>query len=433
MSRSQTDPAAIHPDRVMGPAAAVRSAPFTSRYSLAVGPTAERRLRAMQAVLLPSTLRLLTEAGIQRGMHVADLGCGAGSVMRTLSELVGPQGSVTGVDISDAQLNVARARARQAGLTNCRFLQADVANLSLPSGSFDLIYCRFLLVHVKRPEETLVKIRKLLGPEGILACEEPETSSAGSEPESILDKFGPLLLALGPHLGNDWDVGRRLYRHVRAAGFVQVEPATVQPAMIHEDTKRILEWTIAEAGTALIEAGIIDSPGLDRTLLEMQRAAENEDLIVFMPRMFQVHARASFGGESSSNRDHEAPGSEREQKPATLDHGTGETMDADGSARLRFPTEAEGGADVVINGVGLTIEDVLAVSDFQKTAKLSRAPGFIANIDESVRVVDRNLSGRLLSMVLIPSLEEWHAVLSPRGNLPNGRCEAGMFRCILEC
>ena len=51
-------------------------------------------------MLRPITERLLRNAGIDAGMRVLDLGCGAGDVSMLAAELVGPQGSIVGIDRS---------------------------------------------------------------------------------------------------------------------------------------------------------------------------------------------------------------------------------------------------------------------------------------------------------------------------------------------
>ena len=67
---------------------------------------------------------IFAEAGIRPGMRVLDLGCGAGDVTFVAADLVGPEGSVVGVDRSPEALARARLRAGQRGLTQVRFWRA---------------------------------------------------------------------------------------------------------------------------------------------------------------------------------------------------------------------------------------------------------------------------------------------------------------------
>jgi len=118
------------------------------RYALSVGEAAERRLHAINDLLVPTTRRLLESAGSRRGMRVADIGCGVGSASMLLAELVGPDGSVVGVDLSLEQIGQARRLAASRGLTNCEFIQADAMATGLRLEKADLVYTRLLLIHL---------------------------------------------------------------------------------------------------------------------------------------------------------------------------------------------------------------------------------------------------------------------------------------------
>ena len=57
-----------------------------------------QRLIQQGAILRPITERLLRVAGVSEGMRVLDVGCGGGDVSFLAAELVGPSGSVLGID-----------------------------------------------------------------------------------------------------------------------------------------------------------------------------------------------------------------------------------------------------------------------------------------------------------------------------------------------
>ena len=61
------------------------------------------------------TLRMLRNAGVEPGMKVLEIGSGAGDVAMAAAQLVGPEGTVVGIDINPEILETARARAQQAG------------------------------------------------------------------------------------------------------------------------------------------------------------------------------------------------------------------------------------------------------------------------------------------------------------------------------
>ncbi len=73
------------------------------------------RIVTQSEVLRPATCRLLEAAGTKLGMRVLDVGCGAGDVALLARDMVGPQGSVVGIDQDLNILAVARDRARAEG------------------------------------------------------------------------------------------------------------------------------------------------------------------------------------------------------------------------------------------------------------------------------------------------------------------------------
>jgi SAM-dependent methyltransferase len=259
-------------------------------YVLATGRAAADRLRILHRLYGPGARRVLLQAGIQPGMRVADLGCGVGMVTALLAELVGPTGQVVGVDFSSAQIAQAR-ELLPPGFSNVSFIEASATDTGLPHESFDLVYCRFLLIHLNEPRQALREMHNLLKPGGILVCEDGDLTSAGSEPPSALNAFADLFGRLGPAWGVDYTLGRELFQMVLAANFSKPEITYNQPVVARGESKRLLEWSVAEAGAAFVGAGLITGEELDHTLVEMQWIAEDETVIAKMPRMSQVWAR----------------------------------------------------------------------------------------------------------------------------------------------
>jgi SAM-dependent methyltransferase len=268
-------------------------------YVLATGVAAAHRLRILHNVYGPGARRLLIQAGIRRGMHVADLGCGVGMVTQLLAELVGPTGEVVGVDFSGAQIAQAR-ELLPPGLSNVSFIEASATDTGLTRESFDLVYSRFLLIHLTEPELALNEMHKLLKANGILVCEDGDLTSAGSEPPSKLYAFSDLFGRLGPTWGVDYTLGRRLFRMVLDANFSEPEITFNQPVVARGENKRLLELSVAEAGSAFLAAGLTTSEELSEILAEMRRIAEDETVLAVMPRMSQVWARKLVACQSAA-------------------------------------------------------------------------------------------------------------------------------------
>jgi SAM-dependent methyltransferase len=260
------------------------------RYSLATGVAAAHRLQVLHRIYGPGAQRVLVQAGIRPGMRVADVGCGVGMVTSMLSKLVGPRGHVVGVDASREQIEQARSLL-PVGASNIRFVVASAVGTGLPSESFDLVYCRFLLIHLSQPQRALEEMHRLLKPNGILVCEDGDLTSAGSQPPSRLNAFADLFGRLGPVKGVDYTLGKDLFQMFIRAGFNKPEITFNQPVIARGEDKRLLEMSVAEAGQSFVRAGLITAAELARTVEEMHLLADDETVLAMMPRMSQVWAR----------------------------------------------------------------------------------------------------------------------------------------------
>ena len=112
---------------------------MTDDYLMGRTPEETERLMLQARALAAHSMHLIRLAGITPGMHVLDAGCGADDVSMLLAELVGPHGTVTGIDMDPAILEVARARAADAGLPNVSFIHADLTGLRLDERADALI------------------------------------------------------------------------------------------------------------------------------------------------------------------------------------------------------------------------------------------------------------------------------------------------------
>src|SRR5512136_2453317 len=92
---------------------------------------------------------LVQKLGIKRGLKVLDLGCGDGTTAIPAARL---GAEVLGVDIARNLVEAGNKRARELGLTNCRFQQGDATNLhELKDQAFDLVVSIFGAMFAPRP------------------------------------------------------------------------------------------------------------------------------------------------------------------------------------------------------------------------------------------------------------------------------------------
>ena len=122
----------------------------------------------LDKVVAPFGAAALRAAAAQAGEKVIDIGCGCGDTSMELAQMVGSQGTVLGVDVSQPMLEVARGRAQREGHGHLGFLEADASRVELTAGQ-DLLYSRFGLMFFDHPEAAFAHLRKALRPGGRLA------------------------------------------------------------------------------------------------------------------------------------------------------------------------------------------------------------------------------------------------------------------------
>lgn len=129
---------------------------------------------AAQQPRIDALLAELTQAALDHARprledHVVDIGCGCGATIVDLSRRVGPGGSVTGIDVSKAMLEVAAERVRALRLTNVSLLLADASRHAFAPAAADLVFSRFGVMFFDDPAGAFENIRRWLRPSGRLA------------------------------------------------------------------------------------------------------------------------------------------------------------------------------------------------------------------------------------------------------------------------
>jgi ubiquinone/menaquinone biosynthesis C-methylase UbiE len=158
-------------------------------------------------------------AGVGPGMRVLDVGCGVGDVSLLAGRLVGPTGSVLGVDRSSEAIETAARRTAQAGQGgSVRYIAADLDTYQ-PEGRFDAVIGRLILMYLPDPATALRRFAACLAPGGVVAFQEMAIAQARGLPEGPLFRQSlRWITETFARTGFEIDMGGKLYQTFVAAG-----------------------------------------------------------------------------------------------------------------------------------------------------------------------------------------------------------------------
>ena len=172
---------------------------------------------------------MLRSVGIERGWRVLDAGCGSGSLVPCMADLVGPSGRIVALDIAPENVEIVNQRLPTWGLP-CP-VEAKVGSLTaLPfkDGSFDAVWCGNVLQYFSDADllVVLAELRRVVGPGGLVAVKDVDMQLVRLHPAD------PFLVAhlsevslrdtrLGPESRGSLR-GRELRRWLERAGLEEV-------------------------------------------------------------------------------------------------------------------------------------------------------------------------------------------------------------------
>jgi SAM-dependent methyltransferase len=131
---------------------------------------ARQRLRGLEQLLDPGTIRHLEALGVREGWHCLEVGAGGGTIAEWLCQRVGPAGYVMATDLDTRFLEAFT-------MPNLDVRRHDIVSEDLPEGRFDLVHSRLVLGHIPEREKALRLMVSALKPGGWFVCEDGDNVS----------------------------------------------------------------------------------------------------------------------------------------------------------------------------------------------------------------------------------------------------------------
>ncbi len=159
--------------------------------------------------------------------RIIEVGCGTGAVLETvqfssaqpnLNNSPSNRSKIYGLDINKDYLELAKGNLLNACLT-----LGDAHNIPYQAGSFDIVFCHYLLLWLKNPQKALDEIRRITRPGGWIASfAEPDYGGRIDYPDALIE-MGRFQTESLKNQGADPLLGRKLKSLFQRTGLIEIE------------------------------------------------------------------------------------------------------------------------------------------------------------------------------------------------------------------
>ncbi len=252
------------------------------------------RLEIQSAFFEPFTRRTLDRAGIREGMRCLDVGCGAGTVTQMIAQMVGKSGHVTGMDLDEKYLSYCRSKSP----VNADFVCDDICNSSLVKNgknNFDIIYSRFMFVHLRDSKKAVQSMKQLVKKGGIVVIEEldhaPDSWLCHPENQSVRT-LQETYVTLVKKAGGDPFAGRKIYRLLVEESFDTSIECNSPCLLMGHEPYNTLGWRIAESlKPQILSYGILSEQEFKKMYNGLKNLSLDRKSFVTYARFFSVIGR----------------------------------------------------------------------------------------------------------------------------------------------
>ena len=228
-----------------------------SGYVLSTNEFARKRLEIQHNLYLDSSLELLGKANIKEGMKCLEIGCGSGDMTCEIAALIGEEGKLFAIDVSEEQVKASKTKARD--FHNIFFKTMGLEDIDEIGERFDFIYCRMVLHHLNNPSDAIRKMVACLNDNGILVCEEPPLlEGTFSYPFSpALEELEKLVHACFEANHKDWRIGYRLAEEMQNCGLSIQNESLFQPMLSTMEQKMLYIMGMNDIRPQLMQTNLV--------------------------------------------------------------------------------------------------------------------------------------------------------------------------------
>lgn len=262
---------------------------LTENYVLDVGDNDLKRMSLLSSIYLPFNIKFINKQGSLTGLKVADIGCGPGDISLWLADQVGETGKVTAIDNNQEQLNILSQRLATQQRNNIGIQHANIYDLSQMGMQFDLIFCRFLFVHLQHPIDALQQLHSALTSNGKIIIAELDNDSWSSIPtNSALQKDTSLLCQTGKLRGVDLKIGSKLVDFFQQFNFSSIINESYQPILETPLQREYLFLKLKAWGKVYLQYNLITASELEELFIDIKKLVSDTSIQICAAKMYQV-------------------------------------------------------------------------------------------------------------------------------------------------
>jgi SAM-dependent methyltransferase len=229
-------------------------------------PSEQDRLAALNRMTNAAFIRFLD---VPEGARVLEVGSGLGLLAVQVASAA--HADVIGVEMSPQQIAAAATAPRVT------YRQGDAHALDLPDESFDVVYARYLLEHVRHPDLVLREMRRVVRTGGRVAvCENDITLIRFDPPCPAFDRAWDMFQQYQSSLGGNGAIGRSLFRLFHGAGLSDIE-LSVQPEVHWQGSPGFQAWVRNIIGNLESARRGLDAAALDAGIAELSALSLRPD------------------------------------------------------------------------------------------------------------------------------------------------------------
>ncbi len=260
-----------------------------------LGNTSEEieRLKIQSSLFEPLAKDSLSKAGIRNGMVCADIGCGPGEVTRLIGNMVGKNGKVIGLDINEEYIKYCKATTNQK---NISFVCDDITkSKNLPDESFDLVYSRFMFVHLNDKRNALKSMIRLVKKGGAVIIQELDHAPYSwlSYPKrKSVDTLRKTYVRLVKNAKGDPLAGRKIYKMCVENNLDTTVESYSPCLLMGRKPYNSLGWKIAQSlKPQIFSLGLMNQKQYNYMVSDLKEMSEDPNSFVLYARLFSVIGR----------------------------------------------------------------------------------------------------------------------------------------------